>query len=180
MMRYRNELQEDLYQQYADIGSKIAKYSSSKKNIKLSHQYGWKLITKNGIWKLSLGHECISAIQGLSSTFNNFEFFSQIVSQLSALYLISKYSSDKNKQLYLSRLINGEMSVDIFPDGISFTSILPLKDRNLILCDCINFKRILYGLQTIKNIQPILEKYSNKRIMSNLVRCEEMLYSAAI
>ena len=80
----------------------------------------------------------------------------------------------------MSRLINGEMSVDIFPDGISFTSILPLKDRNLILCDCINFKRILYGLQTIKNIQPILEKYSNKRIMSNLVRCEEMLYSAAI
>ena len=126
MIRYRNELQKSLYQQYADIGNKIAQYSENKKNLTLSLQYGWKLITKNGIWKLSLGQECILAIEGLSSAFNNFEFFSQIVSQLSALYLISKYSSDKNKNLYLSRLTKGEVSVDIFPEGISFGKILPL------------------------------------------------------
>lgn len=186
MMRYRNELHEGLYQKYADIGNKIAKYSAKKNNIKLSHQYGWKLITKNGIWKLSLRQECILAIQGLGSTFNNFEFFSQIVSQLSALYLISKYSSDKNKQLYLSRLTNGEMSIDIFPEGISFVNILPLKDRNLILCDCMNFKRILYGFQATsfslsigqKHLLNPQEKIRINEVMTNLFNCEKIFYAA--
>ena len=180
MIRYRSEQQENLYRQYARIGRKIAKYSLNKKNNELSHQYGWKLITKNGIWKLpivkkysGLGlnwQECILAIEGLVDTFSNFEFFSYIVEQVSALYIISKYCTEENKQLYLPSLINGEISCAIFPDKFNFEKILPpSENKNLILYNYLNFKRKLYALLVVKISQPIIDHHKIVSIYSKKV-----------
>lgn len=201
MMRYRNEHQESLYQQYASIGRKIEKYSQSKKNNELFHQYGWKLITKKGIWKLPIAkehagfgltwQECFLAIEGLTSAFSNCEFFSYIVSQFGTLYLISQYASEENRQLYLPRLINGEISFAIFSEEINYENIFPSsKNRNLILCEYMNFKRILYGMQAIKITQPIIEKYkdilnqstdglsNSSSIINDIQRSHKVLYSS--
>lgn len=193
MMRYRNEHQESLYQQYVSIGRKIEKYSQSKKNNELSHQYGWKLITKKGIWKLPITKDytglvlnwekCFLAIEGLASTFSNFKFYSYLVLQFSTLYLVSKYGSKESRQLYLPRLVNGDISFALYSEEINYVNILPLSEnRNFILHDYLNFKRILYSIQAIKITRPIIKKYQAvlRQSMSQLssplsiTNCEEI------
>lgn len=162
MTRCWNVEQKTLYKNYIKIGKKIAVYSLSQQEDTLSNQYAWELITREGIWKLPLHNqsnsacliwdECIIALEGLISTYQNKKFFTSIVEQFSILYLTFQYGTKSQKKSYLPRIIQGEAVDDK-------TLLIPRKKNAKILCDLTNFKRLLYGVIAARFASPLIEKH---------------------
>jgi alkylation response protein AidB-like acyl-CoA dehydrogenase len=146
MKRDKNVVLDNLYQQYAAIGKKIANYpllnGFSKK--------AWDCLAQEGLWKLPIRSNnggdgltwqaFVSAIEGLSSTYKKFSFFRSIVSQASVLYLLEKYGTERQKNIYLSRLLQGEMacvavneSFDAFDASNIQSQVLPIANRRFQL-----------------------------------------------
>lgn len=120
MMRNRTVGQERLYQQYAALGKQIAEWSVTHQQEDTLFDNSWKLISKAGLWKLpvpiddgGLGlswQEWLIAMEGLASTYHDPKFCSLIINQISTLYLLLRYGTEKYKECYLPCLTSGEMA----------------------------------------------------------------------
>lgn len=192
MMCHWNVRQENLYKKYVNIGNKIAKSLLNKNNEdKLSDCYAWGLLTQEGIWKLPIAKqyngaglswdECVIALEGLVFAHQNMKLLVSIIEHLGRLYLVSQYGTISQKDLYLPYLIQGEN----FEDKIF--EILQNKTPK-ILCDYINFKRLLYAITASKLSLSIIEKYKKKskrqqrfvtdyeKIKYNILTSRQILY----
>jgi hypothetical protein len=169
MIRHGNVTQKNIRQIYLNLGKKIKENSENEIKHDVNKNQNWELITKQGIWKLPIAKqyggdgltwdECVSAIEGLTSTYRDYEFFSSIVSHFAVLYILLQYGTESQKSAYLPLLMRGKNSTVCFKEHCSNASkmlnITFIKDINIslsskekthVINDFKNFKRLLYGV----------------------------------
>ena len=159
MMRHRTVDQENLYQQYTQLGKRFSEFSITQHI--LSFDRKWELITQEGIWKLPISkqyggmdlswQESIIAINGLMNASNDYEFFPFIVNQFSTIYLMLQNATLSQKKLYFPRLIKGELIDEAF---------IGLKNKNNLI-DLMRFKKFLYESAALEFSLSLLKKYGN-------------------
>lgn len=119
-MRNLNLEQENLCKQFKNIGVKFADNKSNYQCESSVFDKPWQLIMQRGIFKYPIKKQyggfnlswdsCISAISSIVSGYTTTSYITSLVTQLSALFLISVYGSDEQKTKYLPKLINGQLA----------------------------------------------------------------------
>lgn len=186
-MRHRTEVQEHLYQYYLNFGRHC-----SSLNI-------WKGISKEGIWRLPIEikeggegfkwDDCLSALEGIVSSFYDRKFIDKLVSHFLSLYLMSKYGLQAAKKTCISLLMKGkrifffrsssdlsptisnrnsrvnkqcETSLSDFKDEVSFFVInkcISKNNEHLARTDLVNMKKIIYGVLVSCSAYSIVDRY---------------------
>ncbi len=178
MMRYLSKDQKNLYQQYSRLSEEAIKVSKLHQENKSSNENIWKLISKEGIWRLPIprqygGHglswqDCVVALDGFFSNYSDIKCFTLFMSQVSSLYLVSQYGTESVKTRYLPRLIQGEMACLVISECIQKLlhqkSYLD-KNRNQILY--MNSNKILIHAE--KNEDDIVFYISEKKSCTSSV-----------
>jgi len=121
MMRVYSRKQKNLHQEYRRLSKRILPFTKNNLlevilekgffQLPIASQYGGKGLS----WQ-----DCIAALNGLFSIYFDVKLFSYLISQISAIYLVSRYGSKKIKKEYLPLLASGEVAVFIFPEKNNF------------------------------------------------------------
>jgi hypothetical protein len=183
MMRDWNVTQENIYERYVKLGKILNTYSKNTSKQALVN-FGNSLIAKEGFWKLPVSKsnggtglswdECVIALQGLTSSFQNHEFFYYLTERLALLYLTIKFCSKEQKNLVISNITHGNTLSASFKDfnQNSHKKLNIANDNGVInflierdssiFYEFINFKKILYGLLVAEYSLNIMDKYREK------------------
>lgn len=152
---------EKLFQEYEEVGKRVTEFLSKQHIFSFNHV--WEMLTQAGFWKISVAEcyggmgftwqECIIAIEGFVSTYQHLSCVSLLVDQLSIFYLLSRYGTKKEKELFFPYLLRGEMIDNHF--------LVCLYKRKEVLQDVIYFKRLIYGILATRVASSLTEKYKN-------------------
>lgn len=120
MMRCLNTDQNKLYQQYSELSEELAEVASPYRNEQSLNKCIWNILSNVGFWRLSISKEhggeglswqdCIVALNGFFNHYSDINFLATLMSQLSSLYLITRYGTESIKRRFLPRIIRGEMA----------------------------------------------------------------------
>ena len=174
MTHHRIIKQEDLHQHYAELGKQIADFSvnqteATEAEEKLLSKESWGCVTQEGFWKLPVPkqyggvglnwHDYIIAVEGLISTYSNLEFISALVTQISTIYLVLKYSIDGEKKSRLQPLMQGDNPNLNKPEDISKFLSVKSSNNDQIYYDFIDCKRVLYGILAMGCINSVWKNH---------------------
>ncbi len=120
MMRCLSKDQKYLYQQYSELSEEITQFYKLNQDEEVFKEYMWKLISAEGIWGIPIARkyggyglswqDCLVAIDGFLNHYRDKKLLTAFMSQISALYVVSKYGTEAIKKRYLPRLLKGEMA----------------------------------------------------------------------
>jgi alkylation response protein AidB-like acyl-CoA dehydrogenase len=137
MKRAGNAVLGNLHQHYADLGKRISTYKPTAS----FNKKGWDCLTRSGLWQLPIESQYggigltwqafAKAIEGLISSYHHLPFFRMLVSQAGAIYLMSKYGTDDQKQKYLPRLLQGEIACIAINESFDRFDVINIESQAL-------------------------------------------------